>query len=121
MTTQVINTRIRTLYASSATLAAQNPVLLQGEPATESDTRRRKIGDGVTNYLSLPYEPGSAYVHTQSTPASTWTINHNLGYRPAVELLDTGSQEIDGDIAHPTANQTVVTLNPATAGIARLT
>jgi hypothetical protein len=37
-----------------------------------------------------------------------------------VELLDSGSQEIDGAIAHPTVNQTVVTLNPATAGLARL-
>jgi len=35
-------------------------------------------------------------------------------------LLDSGSQEIDGDIAHPSANQTVVTLNPASAGLARL-
>ncbi|RIV20340.1 hypothetical protein DYU11_20015 [Fibrisoma montanum] len=26
--------------------------------------------------------PGS-FLHTQSTPASVWTINHNLGYRPA--------------------------------------
>ena len=64
---------------------------------------------------------GVAYVHTQATPSTTWTINHNLGYRPAVELLDTGSQEIDAEIAHPSANQTVVTLNPATAGLARLT
>ena len=60
------------------------------------------------------------YVHTQSTPATVWTINHNLGFRPSVELLDSGSQEIDGDISHPTVNQTVVTLNPATAGLARL-
>jgi hypothetical protein len=62
----------------------------------------------------------SAYVHQQSTPATTWTINHGLGYRPSVELLDSGSQEIDGEIAHPTVNQTVVTLSPATAGLARL-
>lgn len=63
----------------------------------------------------------SAYTFTQSTPSTTWTINHNLGFRPSVELLDTGSQEIDGQIAHPSVNQTVVTLNPATAGLARLT
>ena len=63
---------------------------------------------------------GAAYVHTQASPATTCTINHNLGFRPSVELLDSGSQEIDGDIAHPTTNQTVVTLNPATAGLARL-
>lgn len=64
---------------------------------------------------------GAAYTFTQSTPSTTWTINHNLGFRPSVELLDAGSQEIDGQIAHPSVNQTVVTLNPATAGVARLT
>ncbi len=64
---------------------------------------------------------GTAYTFTQSTPSTTWTINHNLGFRPSVELLDAGSQEIDGQIAHPSVNQTVVTLNPATAGVARLT
>lgn len=68
-----------------------------------------------------PVGPASAfYVHTQSTPSSTWTINHNLGFKPAVELLDSGSQEIDGEVSHPNVNQTVVTLNPASAGVARL-
>jgi hypothetical protein len=67
-----------------------------------------------------PAGVGTFYVHTQASAATTWTINHNLGYRPTVELLDSGSQEIDGDIAHPTVNQTIVTLNPATAGLARL-
>lgn len=62
----------------------------------------------------------SAYVHQQSAPAGTWTINHNLGFRPSVELLDSGGQEIDGEVSHPTVNQTVVALSPATAGLARL-
>jgi len=77
----------------------------------------------VTVATAGPQGPGgggAAYVHTQSTPATTWTINHNLGFRPTVELLDSGSQEIDGAISHPTVNQTIVTLNPATAGLARL-
>lgn len=62
-----------------------------------------------------------AYIHTQTTVSSTWTINHNMGFRPSVELLDSGSQEIDGEVSHPSLNQTVVTLNPASAGLARLT
>lgn len=76
----------------------------------------------VTATTQGPQGPagGSAYVHVQSAVSTVWTINHNLGYRPAVELLDTGNQEIDGDIAHPSTNQTVVTLNPASAGLARL-
>lgn len=41
---------------TAAALAAANPVLLKGEVVYESDTRRRKIGDGVTAWKSLPYE-----------------------------------------------------------------
>lgn len=63
---------------------------------------------------------GAGYTHIQSIASTTWTINHNLGYRPSVEILDSGSQEIEGDVSHPTVNQTVVTLSPATAGTARL-
>jgi hypothetical protein len=63
---------------------------------------------------------GAAYEFVQAAPATTWTINHNLGFRPSVEILDAGSQEIDGQISHPSVNQTVVTLNPASAGLARL-
>ena len=69
---------------------------------------------------ALNTKAGSAFVYQQSTPAATWTINHNLGYRPSVELLDSGSQEIEGDVSHPTVNQAVVTLSPASAGLARL-
>ena len=68
------------------------------------------VGDGAAG----------AYVYQQSTPATTWTINHGLGYRPSVELLDSGSQEIEGEVSHPTVNQTVISLSPATAGLARL-
>jgi hypothetical protein len=62
----------------------------------------------------------AAYEFVQASPATIWTINHNLGYRPSVEILDAGSQEIDAEVAHPSVNQTVVTLNPASAGLARL-
>lgn len=130
--------RIRQLFSTFATATAANVVLLEGEKWHEKDaatgraTGRTKTGDGAvsadgstitgTAFNELPFDPGGglAYIHTQSTPAATWTINHNLGYRPSVELLDSGSQEIDGDISHPTINQTVVTLSPPTAGLARL-
>jgi hypothetical protein len=71
--------------------------------------------NGSSTVVTVP-----AFVYQQIAPATTWTINHNLGYKPSVELLDSGSQEIDGDVAHPSDNQTVVTLNPASAGLARL-
>jgi hypothetical protein len=80
----------------------------------------RVVIPGPPGSAGPPGTAGVAYSYQQATPATTWTINHNLGYRPSVELLDSGSQEIDGDVYHPSVNQTVVTLNPATAGLARL-
>lgn len=56
MSEQIIKTRIRTLYAPAAVFSAENPLLLEGEPATESDTGKKKIGDGVTLWNALPYE-----------------------------------------------------------------
>lgn len=63
---------------------------------------------------------GDAYIFTQSTPATTWTINHNLGHVPSVELFDSGSQEIDADVSHPSVNQAIIVFSVPVAGFARL-
>lgn len=63
---------------------------------------------------------GGGFTHTQSSPSDTWIINHNLGYRPSVELIDIGGLEIEGEVQHLSLNQTVVRFNVATAGFARL-
>jgi hypothetical protein len=69
MSAQSIKYRIRTLYATAAKLALANPVLLEGEPSTESDTGVKKIGDGVTPYNSLPVEVGGGDALTSGTLA----------------------------------------------------
>lgn len=63
----------------------------------------------------------SGYLHTQAVAADTWTINHGLGYRPAVELLTVGGVTFDATVSHPTVNQTVINLLTERAGTARLT
>ena len=32
-----------------------NPILQKDEPALETDTRKLRIGDGVSNFMDLPY------------------------------------------------------------------
>jgi hypothetical protein len=59
MATKVIKARIQILSKTAAQLAAENPVLLLGEPSRETDTGVEKIGDGVTAYIDLPVKPGS--------------------------------------------------------------
>lgn len=74
-----------------------------------------------------PGEPGAdgssglaAHVHSQSSPALTWTINHNFGYRPGVTILSIGGVEVKADVIHTSVNQTVIQFVVATAGSARL-
>lgn len=64
---------------------------------------------------------GAAYVFTQPTAATTWTINHNLGYIPSIELFDSGSQEIDAEVSHPSVNTALIVFAVPVAGFARLT
>lgn len=52
--------RIRLPHFTSVDWTEQNPLLQKGEIAVESDTRRMKIGDGVTRWNDLEYIAGSA-------------------------------------------------------------
>lgn len=62
---------------------------------------------------------GAAYEHVQATPAGTWIVNHNLGFRPSVEVYDAGGVEVIAQIIHISVNQFQVIVNPAMAGVAR--
>lgn len=59
------------------------------------------------------------YLHTQNDPALTWTINHNLGYKPAVELYTIGGLEFEAEVIHTSSNQCVVQLVKEIAGFVR--
>jgi hypothetical protein len=94
-------------------------------------TQRIIVKETETNIIRLitpgpqgPQGPAgdaaSSYTHTQSTPSATWTMPHNLGFRPSVELLNTGGQEFEGDILHLSENVCVATFNQPIAGLARL-
>ncbi len=63
---------------------------------------------------------GGSFSFTQLTPATVWTINHNLGFLPDVMLFDAGGNVIRAEITNPSVNQTIVTFLIAAAGSARL-
>ena len=48
-------TKIQFRRGSAAQWTTANPVLAIGEPGIENDTQRFKVGDGVTDWNSLPY------------------------------------------------------------------
>lgn len=63
----------------------------------------------------------AAHYHTQVTPASSWVINHNLGYRPniTVEEAETGYIIMCSEIHH-SVTQVELQFNIPRAGTARL-
>ena len=95
---------------------SNNATLLASTGIAESDTVPTQYA--VKTYLDLNY--ARVFEYEQSTPATTWTINHNLGYKPSVEVFSVGSQELDADVIHTSINQTVISFTIATAGFARL-
>lgn len=60
------------------------------------------------------------YLHTQATPSDTWIINHNLGYKPNVQVFNAGSVAVLTEVENSTVNQTIVRIAPAQTGFARL-
>lgn len=76
------------------------------------------VAEVVVAPEGLQGPPGGAYTHSQATPSTTWTVNHNLGYRPAVTALTVGGAEMEVEIVHASANQAVLYLLIAMAGTA---
>ena len=95
---------------------SNNATLLASTGIAESDTVPTQFA--VKSYLQANYS--KVFEYEQTSPATTWTINHNLGYKPAVEVFSVGSQELDADVVNTSVNQTVIGFTTATAGFARL-
>lgn len=60
------------------------------------------------------------YTHTQSTASSTWTITHNLGFRPAVSVVDSGGNHVIGDVNYVSVNVLTVSFSAPFGGSAYL-
>lgn len=61
------------------------------------------------------------FLHVQSTPLATWTINHNLSRYPSVTVIDSFNDNVEGGaINYPSVNTLTVTFASAFSGKAVL-
>jgi len=82
-------------------------------------------GDEIYAYGVAAGTPGAAdsYIHYQSVPSATWTINHSLGFPPAVTIVNSAGEKVEADISYPPesiTSQVVVDFSGALAGRAYL-
>ncbi len=75
----------------------------QGDPGPQGPA-------GMAQYLE----------RTFNSPAQVWTITHNFGIYPVVEVFDLYNAEIGADVAHPDMNTVEVSFASPFTGRARL-
>jgi hypothetical protein len=62
-----------------------------------------------------------AYRHVQATAATTWSITHNLSFRPNVAAVDsTGREIVPGAVDYPSATAVTLSFSAAVGGEAYL-
>lgn len=74
----------------------------------------------VASDNKLTFTAKLGYVFTQSTPSTTWTINHDLGKYPAVSIVDSANDEVIGEVHYTSTTQIVLTFSAAFSGKAFL-
>jgi hypothetical protein len=63
----------------------------------------------------------SRHVHTQSTASDTWTINHTLGGKPSVTIVDSADTTVFGEVQYVSNSEVTVSFSAPFSGYAYLT
>lgn len=61
-----------------------------------------------------------SFVHEQQTNSTTWSITHNLGYRPSVFVRDYGGNNLECGVEHNSVDALTLTLLSPESGYAYL-
>lgn len=116
----VTDVEVTLALPSPAELVLVGQAITQGLPGAPG-------ASGPPGPPGAPGPPGSltSYTHEQILPASTWTIVHNLGFRPSIQVFDSAGGEAEGTVAHLDVTTLTVTFTsggaPASfAGVAYL-
>jgi len=60
------------------------------------------------------------FVYNQGVASALWTINHNMGKFPAVDVIDSGGTNVEGDIFYVDADNITITFSASFGGTAYL-
>ena len=76
------------------------------------------LSEGTTNkYFTVGRV---SYDHTQGSASDTWVINHNLGFKPNVTVVDSAGTIYEGEIMYTNTNSLTVSFSASFSGRAYL-
>ena len=56
------------------------------------------------------------FVHDQGTPASQWVVDHNLGKKCAVTVIDSSNQVVVGQVTYNSDNRATIDFDSSFSG-----
>lgn len=135
----VLDSIAETVDANDLNIEALNPgdVMIAGKVITDSVGREFVTVDGEPingqflmwdsdNQVWRPGTPEAelsdkTYIHTQSSPATTWTITHGLNKYPSVTVIDSAGDHVGGvEFNYDSFSQVTLHFGAAFAGKAIL-
>jgi len=107
---------------TAAEWTSANPILLEGEVGVETDTKKLKVGDGLTVWASVPYitlTPAAAATlyAPLANPTFTGTVSLDTGVNLVFEGATANAFETTLAVTDPTADRTL-TLPDSTGTVA---
>jgi hypothetical protein len=75
----------------------------------------------VVRSSAVPGGNTRRFIHTQASPATSWSITHALGGKPSVTIVDTSDTHVVGDVTYNSESSITVAFTAAFSGYAYLT
>ncbi|CAB4128456.1 hypothetical protein UFOVP225_32 [uncultured Caudovirales phage] len=94
--------------------------VLEGQPGPKGEK-----GDTGATGATGPQGPSGitqaiAYTHTQNAVSSTWSITHDLGFKPNVTTTDSSGFIMEGTVNYTSATTLTINFGFGTTGFAYL-
>jgi hypothetical protein len=75
---------------------------------------------GTNGVAASEIVPLVSYTHLQNTPASIWTVVHNLNFFPNATVFDSGESQVEGTTTHINETTLTISFSSAISGKAHL-
>jgi len=104
------------IEVSDPGVAGPPNILSVGTVTTDLNAAVTITGVAPAQTINFVLPIAGQYVHTQSVSASTWTVTHNLGFFPAVSVIDSGGSVVEGDVSYISVNQVSIAFSSSFGG-----
>ena len=101
---------------TTSTVASTDRFVLDHDNGDGTFTTQQATGSQVTSLLSS----AATYVFNQASPLAVWVITHSLGRYPAVSVVDSSGNVVEGDIRYNSNDQLTISFVGAFGGSAYL-